>query len=70
MTPTKIVLEIKDGRAMKRVYAKGTATGSTVIEAVPLNPDPTRRGACLATMRKSAARYAKQFGVPFVDLTA
>lgn len=69
MTPTKITLEKSATHLQLRVAATGTAHGSVVIEGTPIsNGGPKEK--TIAHLRKSGARYAKRFNIPFIDQTA
>jgi len=68
MKPTSITLEQTKTHIQLRVTATETAKGSVVIEGTPFSgsaPKPQT----IIRLRKCGARYAKRFGIPFVDQT-
>ena len=64
MTPTKITLEIVNGRIRLRVNAPNTMHGFADIESHPF-----KTGKSLDGLRKQATQYAKRFAIPFIDKT-
>jgi hypothetical protein len=65
LTPTKIVLEKTSTHILLKVFAPETLKGYTVIDSAPF-----KTGKSLPSFRKHGARYAKRFGISFVDATA